>query len=135
MSAVTGSVDQYGRVQAIGGVNEKIEGFFRVCCTGELTGSQGVLIPAANVADLQLSSEVVEAVGAGSFHIWAVDSIEDGIELLSGTVAGVWKEGFGWRPKASVFGACQDRLDEMVSLMRLAAKGVGETSEPEIVDG
>jgi lon-related putative ATP-dependent protease len=133
--AVTGSVDQYGRVQAIGGVNEKIEGFFRVCCAGEFTGSQGVLIPAANVADLQLSSEVVEAVGAGFFHIWAVDSIEDGIELLSGTVAGVWKEGFGWRPKASVFGACQDRLDEMVSLMRLAAKGVGETSEPEIVDG
>jgi predicted ATP-dependent protease len=132
--AVTGSVDQYGRVQAIGGVNEKIEGFFRVCSTGELTGSQGVLIPAANVADLQLSSEVVEAVEAGSFHIWAVDSIEEGIELLSGMVAGVWKGGFGWRPKGGIFAACQDRLDEMVSLMRQAVKGVGTNSEPENLD-
>jgi len=127
-------VDQYGNVQAIGGVNEKIEGFFRVCSMGELTGSQGVMIPEANVGDLQLASEVVEAVATGSFHIWAVDSIEDGIELLTGTAAGVWNEGIGW-PKGSLFGACQVRLDEMVRLMRRAVKDGGKSFEPENAGG
>ena len=132
--AVTGSVDQYGNVQAIGGVNQKIEGFFRVCSAGQLTGSQGVMIPAANVGDLQLSSEVVEAVAAGSFHVWAVDAIEDGIELLTGKAAGVWKEEVGW-PKGSLFAACQDRLDEMVRLMRKAVRDVGRVIDPENIDG
>jgi len=120
--AVTGSVDQYGHVQAIGGVNEKIEGFFRVCNESKLTGSQGVMIPKSNVKDLQLSDEVVAAVDDGLFHVWAVGSVSDGIELLTGRPAGVWsKKKESWSD-GSIFAACQERLDEMVQLMRKAAK-------------
>jgi len=131
--AVTGSVDQYGNVQAIGGVNEKIEGFFRVCCTGGLTGEQGVLIPLANVGDLHLSEDVVAAVKEKQFHVWAVDTIEDGIELLCGTPAGTWDEDDGWT-EGSVFEACQRRLDDMVEMMRSASKGGGKTPESESED-
>ncbi len=120
--AVTGSVDQFGRVQAIGGVNEKIEGFFRVCEDSGLTGSQGVLIPSSNVGDLNLAAEVVDAVVEGQFHIFAVDSIAKGIEILTGTPAGRRTKTKGWTPD-SVFGKCQNRLDDMVGLMRAATKG------------
>ncbi|MCG6950178.1 MAG: AAA family ATPase [Acidobacteria bacterium] len=123
--AVTGSVDQYGYVQAIGGVNEKIEGFHRVCSEGGLTGSQGVMIPAANVGDLHLSDEVVDSVTEGLFTIWAVDDVSDGIGLLTGKPAGEWSEKDGWS-EGSVFAACQDRLDEMVRLMRKAVKEPGK---------
>jgi len=130
--AVTGSVDQHGHVQAIGGVNEKIEGFFRVCCERELTGSQGVMIPKSNVKDLHLSDEVVTAVDDGLFHVWAVDSVSDGIELLTGRPAGVWTKKEKWTD-GSIFAACQERLDEMVALMRKAArnpdKNAGSKSE------
>jgi Lon-like ATP-dependent protease len=119
--AVTGSVDQYGNVQAIGGVNAKIEGFFRVCSENDLTGSQGVLIPSSNVADLHLSEEVVAAVEEGRFHIWATDNVSDGIELLSGLRAGEWSEDDGWS-EGSMFAECQKRLDEMVQLMKEALK-------------
>jgi predicted ATP-dependent protease len=120
--AVTGSVDQLGRVQAIGGVNEKIEGFFKVCESEGLTGDQGVMIPSSNVGDLNLAIEVVDAVTEGKFHVWAVDSIEQGIEILSGTPAGRWRTTKGWTPD-SVFEKCQKRLDDMVELMREATKG------------
>jgi len=75
--AVTGSVDQFGRVQPVGGLNEKIEGFFHVCAHRTLTGSQGVIIPAANVRHLCLQQEVVDAVREGKFHLWAVDSVQE----------------------------------------------------------
>jgi predicted ATP-dependent protease len=120
--AVTGSVDQIGRVQAIGGVNEKIEGFFKVCEARGLTGTQGGLIPAANVDDLHLAAEVVEAVDAGRFHVWATDSIADGMELLTGRPSGSWHPKKGWT-EGSTFAACQQRLDEMVELMRRATRG------------
>lgn len=86
--AVTGSVNQVGEVQAIGGVNEKIEGFFDVCRQKGLTGTQGVLIPAANVQHLMLREDVVEAVKAGKFAIHAVSTIDEGIEILTGVSAG-----------------------------------------------
>ena len=86
--AVTGSVDQQGRVQAIGGVNEKIEGFFDVCRARGLSGEQGVLIPQANVANLMLRNDVVEACRAGKFRIFAVASIDEGIAILTGVPAG-----------------------------------------------
>ncbi len=86
--AVTGSVDQYGRIQAIGGVNEKIEGFFDVCRQRGLTGEQGVLIPAANVKHLMLRRDVTEACAAGKFHVYPVTTIDEGIELLTGMPAG-----------------------------------------------
>ena len=125
--AVTGSVDQYGHVQAIGGVNEKIEGFFRVCSEGKLTGSQGVMIPRSNVKDLHLSEEVVTAVNDGVFHVWAVDNVSDGIELLTGRPAGKWNEKDGWSD-GSIFAACQERLDEMVRLMKKASKDGGKNA-------
>jgi len=86
--AVTGSVDQFGRVQAIGGVNEKIEGFFDICAARGLSADQGVIVPATNVKHLMLRSDVVDAVTAGQFNIWAVDTIDQGIEILTGLPAG-----------------------------------------------
>ena len=86
--AVTGSVNQHGEVQAIGGVNEKIEGFFDVCRTRGLTGTQGVLIPDANVKHLMLRQDVVEAVAAGTFHVFPVKTVDQGMEILTGTAAG-----------------------------------------------
>jgi predicted ATP-dependent protease len=139
--AVTGSVDQYGTIQAIGGVNEKVEGFYRVCVSQGLTGDQGVMVPPSNVADLHLDDEVIEAVREGRFHIWEVETVEQGIELLAGVEAGEWNDETGWS-EGSVFGACQQRLEEMVRLMRQAGKGPeksddndhegeAEVSEPE----
>ena len=81
--AVTGSVDQFGRVQPVGGLNEKIEGFFHICHQRTLNGSQGVIIPAANVRHLSLQQEVVDAVKEGKFHIWAVESVEEALPLLT----------------------------------------------------
>ncbi len=86
--AVTGSVNQLGEVQAIGGVNEKVEGYFDVCLARGLTGDQGVLIPATNVKHLMLKSEVVQAVQDGKFHIHAIANIDEGIETLTGKSAG-----------------------------------------------
>jgi len=90
--AVTGSVNQHGVVQPIGGVNEKIEGFFDVCRTRGLTGDQGVLIPAANTDHLMLRPDVVEAAAAGDFHVYPVETIDDGIELMTGVEAGTRDE-------------------------------------------
>ena len=90
--AVTGSVNQKGEIQPIGGVNEKIEGFFTVCKNKGLTGRQGVLIPHQNVVNLMLKDEVIEAVEAGQFHIYAIKTIEEGIEILTGMPAGTMDE-------------------------------------------
>jgi predicted ATP-dependent protease len=86
--AVTGSVNQKGDIQPIGGVNEKIEGFFDVCKAKGLTGEQGVIIPKKNVDDLMLRDDVVEAVKKGLFHIYPVETIDEGIEILTGVKAG-----------------------------------------------
>ncbi|HEX8963459.1 MAG TPA: S16 family serine protease, partial [Rhodocyclaceae bacterium] len=86
--AMTGSVNQHGRVQAIGGVNEKIEGFFEVCRKRGLTGEQGVIIPESNVKHLMLNDEVIAACAEGKFRIWPVDHVDDAIELLTGVPAG-----------------------------------------------
>ncbi|MFA6075952.1 MAG: ATP-binding protein [Negativicutes bacterium] len=87
--AVTGSVNQKGEVQPIGGATEKIEGYFAICKIKGLTGKQGVMIPETNVADLNLNDEVIQAVKSGKFHIYAVKTIDDGLELLTGKKAGV----------------------------------------------
>lgn len=136
--AVTGSVDQYGAVQSIGGVNQKIEGFFRVCKEKGLSGTQGVMIPATDVNDLQLDDEVLHAVDEKKFHIWAVESIAEGIEHLSGVPAGGLGEDGRWEEN-SVFGKCQQRLEEMTRLLRRAGKSnaeenqdaAGDEDEPE----
>jgi lon-related putative ATP-dependent protease len=108
--AVTGSVDQHGEVQAVGGVTDKIEGFFRVCRARGLTGDQGVAIPPTNVAHLMLSDDVVAAVEAGQFHVWAPLTIDEGIELLTGVPAGQ-RDADGAYPAGTVHRLVEDRLD------------------------
>jgi len=100
--AVTGSVNQYGQVQAIGGVNEKIEGFFDVCRARGLTGQQGVLIPASNVMHLMLRHDVVAACEAGLFAVHAVENVDEGIKLLTGVPAGEIEDDTGDYPPGSI---------------------------------
>lgn len=107
--AVTGSVNQMGRVQAIGGVNEKIEGFFEVCREIGLTGEQGVVIPASNTKHLMLRQEVLDAVAAGKFRIYAVEHVDQAIALLTGVPAGE-PDADGNCPVASVNGRVRARL-------------------------
>jgi len=121
--AVTGSIDQHGNVQAIGGVNEKIEGFFELCRQRGLSGSQGVLIPEANARQLMLGPEVVDAVARGEFHVYAVAHIDQGLELLTGVEAGARGEG-GAFPEESVNGRVEARLRTMAAA--LAELGGGE---------
>ncbi|RMD78789.1 MAG: ATP-dependent protease, partial [Gammaproteobacteria bacterium] len=115
--AVTGSVNQRGQVQAIGGVNEKIEGFFAVCRDRGLTGTQGVIIPRANVQHLMLRPEVVAAAEAGRFHVHAVDSVDQALTLLSGLEAGEPDEQ-GRFPEGSFNGRVRARLEELARLRR-----------------
>jgi lon-related putative ATP-dependent protease len=107
--AVTGSVNQRGDIQAIGGVNHKIEGFFDLCVARGLTGTQGVLIPQANVQHLMLREDVVAAAAAGTFHVFGVETIEQGIEILTGVPAGVLGAD-GAYPPDSINGRAQARL-------------------------
>ncbi len=109
--AVTGSVNQHGQVQAIGGVNEKIEGFFDLCRKRGLTGEQGVLIPVANVKHLMLRQDVVDAAAAGQFNIYPVTTIEEGIELLTSMPAGKQQDD-GSYPQGTVNDLVAQRLTE-----------------------
>lgn len=115
--AVTGSVNQKGEIQPIGGVNEKIEGFYHVCKIKGLTGRQGVIIPYQNTRNLMLKEEVREAVRKGLFHIYAVRTIEEGIELLTGVAAGERQED-GSFPEGTVNYLVDKRLREMADVMR-----------------
>jgi lon-related putative ATP-dependent protease len=115
--AVTGSVDQHGRVQPIGGVNQKIEGFFDVCRARGLTGDQGVIIPSANVRHLMLRQDVMDAVAEGKFHIWPVSSIDEGMALLTGRAAGEPDQN-GIYPKGSVNQAVAGRLTEIAEALK-----------------
>lgn len=108
--AVTGSINQFGEVQPIGGVNEKIEGFFDVCRHRGLTGDQGVIIPRTNVKDLMLREDVLNAVDEGKFHIYAVDNVDDGIEILTGIKAGKLDK-HGNYPKGTVNYAVRQGLE------------------------
>ncbi len=124
--AVTGSVNQHGQVQPIGGVNQKVEGFFATCKARGLTGRQGVLVPRANLPDLVLRPDVVAAAKKGKFHIYAVETIEQGIELLTGVPAGE-PDKHGDFPKESVYGRVQDRLAELADIYHdFRADGEGE---------
>ena len=115
--AVTGSMNQQGDIQAIGGVNEKIEGFFDVCRIKGLTGTQGVTIPAANVEDLMLREDLLEAVAARKFHVWPVARIEQGIELLTGVPAGN-RNGDGTFAAGTAFALLDARLAEMAEALK-----------------
>jgi len=110
--AVTGSVNQHGQVQPIGGVNEKIEGYYTVCRARGLSGEQGVIIPEGNRKCLMLKPEVVEAVRQGRFHIWAVTTVDQGVEILTGVPAGERQEDGSWSA-GSVNARVDDRLREL----------------------
>lgn len=115
--AVTGSVSQKGEIQPVGGVNEKIEGFFKVCAERGLTGEQGVIIPQANVNDLMLKKEIVAAVAEGKFHIWPISRVEEGIAILTGMPAG--EPGPDGRyPEGTVFYLVDKRLRELAERAR-----------------
>ncbi|WP_319466759.1 ATP-binding protein [uncultured Pseudodesulfovibrio sp.] len=121
--AVTGSVNQYGEVQPIGGVNEKIEGFYLCCKNSGLNGKQGVMIPHSNVKDLMLRDNVIEAVKSGKFHIWAVKTIDEGIEILTGIKAGS-RGKTGRYPKNSINGLVDQQLKNLAD--QLVAFGKDE---------
>jgi len=109
--AVTGSMNQHGQVQAIGGVNEKIEGFYEVCKAKGFNGEQGVVIPESNVRHLMLKEEVIKSVRKGEFHIWSVVHIDEGVEILTGKKAGK-KDKKGEYPKGTINGLVYDKLKE-----------------------
>ena len=115
--AVTGSVNQNGEIQPIGGVNQKIEGFFGVCQNRGLTGKQGVMIPHQNVGDLMLHKDVVEAVAAGKFHIYPVRNIDQGVEILTGVPAGE-KSKDGAYPAGTVNSLVDQRLQDLAKRMK-----------------
>ncbi len=115
--AVTGSVNQQGDIQPIGGVNQKIEGFYDVCMLKGLTGTQGVIIPAANVEDLMLREDVVDAVSAGKFHVLPVTAIEQGIEILTGVRAGSRDADGNFEP-GTVMARSNERLHHMAHTLK-----------------
>jgi len=123
--AVTGSVNQRGQVQAIGGVNQKIEGFFDVCKGRGLTGEQGVLIPESNVKNLMLRKDVVEAVKEGSFHVYPVESVDEGIAILTGMPAGERDEE-GNYPEGTINAKVEQRLAELAEKRAKFAKSAEE---------
>jgi predicted ATP-dependent protease len=119
--ALTGSVSQQGQIQAVGGINEKIEGFFDTCRARGLTGDQGVVLPAANVSHLMLRKDVVEAASAGKFSLYPVSTIDEAIEILTGLPAGV-RDGVGRYPPESVNGRVESRLGGFAQLQREFAR-------------
>jgi lon-related putative ATP-dependent protease len=134
--AVTGSVDQFGRVQAIGAVNEKIEGYFDICAKRGLTGGHGVVIPAANVEHLMLRRDVVAAAIAGRFRVFAVETVDEALELLTGLPAGR-PDGDGNLPEGSLNRRVLERLRHLAGLRREfareALRSAGPTEQPEPV--
>jgi predicted ATP-dependent protease len=115
--ALTGSMNQKGDVQPIGGVNEKLRGFWEICKEKGLTGKQGVIIPEQNVKDLMLPKEMIEDVKNGAFKIYSISRIEQGIPLLFGIEAGELNEQ-GEYPKESLFGKVYTKLEELYKISR-----------------
>ncbi len=115
--AVTGSVNQLGEIQPIGGVTEKIEGFYKVCQAKGLTGEQGVIIPKTNVKNLMLNNEVIQAVKDGKFHVYSVAAVDEGIEILTGKKAGK-RQNNGKFPKGTVYWAVEKQLEQMAEQLK-----------------
>ena len=115
--AVTGSVNQRGEVQAIGGVNEKLEGYFELCKMRGFDGEHGAVIPASNVKHLMLKQEIVDAIKEGKFHIYPVSTIDEGIEVLTGVKAGILGKD-GKYPAGTINRLVQDHLAEMAEKVK-----------------
>jgi len=129
--AVTGSVNQRGKVQPIGGVNQKIEGFYKVCKIKGINGEQGVIIPKQNVNDLMLKEEVINAVKEGKFHIYAVETIEEGIEILTGVKAGQKNEK-GNYPKGSIHCLVDNKLHEYSKSLKEKSKKENSAKDKKV---
>ncbi len=130
--AVTGSVNQRGEIQPIGGVNEKIEGYFEVCREmGALDGGQGVIIPHQNVKNLMLRDEVIEAVTEGKFKVYSVRTVDEGISILTGVPAGERDPGTGEFPPGTVHGLVQEKLKSMYENLRRLRRGKEDDEEEE----
>ncbi|MEM2339637.1 MAG: AAA family ATPase, partial [Nitrososphaerales archaeon] len=131
--AVTGSVNQKGEVQAVGGINEKIEGFFEVCKAKGLKGDEGVIIPESNVQNLMLKDEIIEAVKLGKFHIYSISTIDEGIELLTGVRAGKRMENGEFEPNTVNY-RVDKRLREMAETLAKFAEipAIGKSSRSDI---
>jgi predicted ATP-dependent protease len=119
--AVTGSINQHGLVQAVGGVNEKIEGFFATCQAKGLTGQQGVLIPKANQRNLMLREDVIQAVAAGKFHVWPISTIDEGLALMTGLEPGTRQED-GTYPPETINHRVVTRLVEFAKALQRESK-------------
>jgi predicted ATP-dependent protease len=115
--AITGSVNQHGEVQPIGGVNEKIEGFFDICHARGLTGDQGVLIPTSNVQHLMLRQDIVDAAKAGEFHVYPMTTVDEALELLTGIPSGA-RDAEGKFPEGSINQRVEARLIELAERQR-----------------
>ncbi|MFH1665388.1 MAG: ATP-binding protein [Candidatus Omnitrophota bacterium] len=126
--AVTGSMNQHGMIQPVGGINEKIEGFYHVCKTKGLTGEQGVIIPGRNIRHLMLKEEVIDAVAKGRFHIWAVSTVDEGIELLTGIKAGE-KDKKGKHPKGTINYLVDKKLREYSKKLSKSGEDGGKSGE------
>ena len=128
--AVTGSVNQKGEVQAIGGVNQKIEGFFDCCRHKGLSGDQGVIIPASNVKDLMLRKDVVEAVKEGKFSIYSVRNIDEGIEILTAKEAGALQSD-GTYPEETINFLVDRKLKQLAEGIKEFGGGTNEEGKKE----
>ena len=129
--AVTGSLSQKGDIQPIGGVNEKVEGFYDCIKAGRRTGKEGVIIPRKNLGDLMLRKDVVQSVRQGRFHIYAIDNVEQGLEILTGVPAGRQRRD-GSYPVGTAFDLADQRLEELArGLRRYGEPSDGETAPDE----
>jgi len=123
--AVTGSVNQHGQIQAIGGVNQKIEGFYDICKKRGFSGDQGVMIPAANVTHLMLRQDVIKSVEAGDFHIYPISHIDEGIQTLTGISAGE-KLDDGSFTDGTINAMVKQRLEQMANKLSSFGKNSGD---------
>ena len=131
--AVTGSMNQLGAVQAVGGVSAKIEGFFDLCAARGLTGRQGVVMPRTNLQQLVLRDDVARAIEDGKFHLYAIDNVAQGIEILTGLPAGD-RDHSGRFPARSVFGRVERRIIEIAERLREAEAALERRGLPAARD-
>jgi lon-related putative ATP-dependent protease len=131
--AITGSVNQHGQIQAVGGINEKIEGFFKTCKLKGMTGSQGVIIPKGNVPHLMLDDEVIQSVADDKFHIWPISIVEEGMMLLTGKEPGVLRED-GAYPEGTFNHATSQRLAGFAEVVKAAADESPKSSQAKSED-
>ncbi|MBP1689057.1 MAG: hypothetical protein H6Q33_5200, partial [Deltaproteobacteria bacterium] len=128
--AVTGSVNQHGEIQPIGGVNQKIEGFFDVCRAGGLTGDQGVIIPVQNIKNLMLRYDVIEAVRSGQFHVYAIGNVDQGIEILTGVAAGDrFENGY---PEGTIHHLVEKRLKDFAEGLKKSDKSGDDEKDRKV---